>query len=130
MKAYLITKDKKVIVRDTNERNKFMFWNDGAYRLESSCVRLSFKKGGINPTAEIIFTENSPLPINSEKKEDKLMFDEVILRNALESVAHATHSNSLFGFLKDINGTKAVTYIVMALFGIYILWQYTHGGFR
>jgi len=130
MKIYLITKEKKVIVKEANNRYKFWTWNEGSYRLDSSCVRLSMKSGGINPNAELIFTENSPLPINSVIKEDTKMFDEVILKNALESVAHVDRGSSIFNWFKDLNSEKIVMWITLACLGIYLLYTYTHGGFK
>jgi len=131
MKVYLITKNKEVIFEEVSSRKKFFTWNEGVYRLESSCVRLSSCNGKIGSEAELIFVENNPFPINSNSTESevKKMFNEEIVGNDIESVAHVAHGNSMFEWLRNLKPEKAAIWITLGGLGIYLFWLWQHGGF-
>lgn len=128
MRVYLITKDKKLIIKEVDNRKKFFDWNEGSYRLDGSCVRLTMKNGGINPKAMIIFIEGNPISINSTVKEKSMdLLDEEIYRTDLESVAHVDRGLGILNWFKNINTEKVVLYIVLGLMAIYAIYLYSKG---
>jgi len=124
MKVFIITKDKQELEFNVDPKQKFFEHNQMIYRLEPSSIRLSYKEGRINPTAELIFLENNPLPINSTlNPEDKKMFnDEIIIQDIIAS-SHAEPFGGIFGFLRNLFTMKGLKYIVIGGFIMYIAYM-------
>jgi len=119
MKCYLLTKGKEVVVKEVSDKSQFFFYNDGAYKLDSECVGLSYKVGRINPEPELYFTENNPHPINKKEKVELTMLEEVVLRNALENVSSIRGGGlfSFFGKVRDwITNPKNMTVLLLLFF--------------
>lgn len=137
MKLYLLTKAKKIIVEEVPASQRFWIYNEGAYHLESSSIKLSYqiRKGKINPNAEIFFTEGCPDPLGSPGASSGIaVLDSSIYENFLDSIGHASYSEGLMkklGKLRDaVTNPKSISIICFALAGLYIAYLYLHGAIK
>jgi hypothetical protein len=137
LKLYLLTKAKKVIIQEVPASQRFWIYNEGAYHLESSSIKLSYqiRKGKINPNAEIFFTEGCPDPLGAPQAQSGLkILDSTFYQNFLDSIGHASYSEGLMkklGRLRDsIANPKSISIICFVLAGLYIAYLYLHGAIK
>jgi hypothetical protein len=133
LRVYLITKEKKVTVKDVNGKEQFLFYNDGAYKLDGECVKLSFRGGRVNPEAELFFIENNPFPINKSDRQEMGMLEEVVIRNALENVVSISGQGlmGLFNKFSDwISNPKHMTALSVLFVAGVIVYGFISGGLK
>jgi len=98
MKANVITKAKKMKSIDIEAKHSFLFYHEGAYKMDGHLIKLPFQNNKLGTEAEIYFVEGNPSPIGyvassdtKDIKDSKLkMLDEVVLKNVLENLSEVS----------------------------------------
>lgn len=134
MKIFIITKEKKVIEKNADSKEQYYFFNKCAYKLDGNCVRLTFKDNHVNPEAILFFVEGDPLPINvtdEARKEAMSLFDEEVLKNAIENVTKIK-GEGFGGFfwkiIDTISNPKVITAMVVLGIAGLIIYSVLTGG--
>lgn len=130
MRCYVITKGKRVITKNVKEKEQFLIYGEGCYKLDGRKVNLSYKEGKINPTPEILFFENDPLAYNPSAKpiDETKIVSESFLKNFFESTSEST-LHKIFGmltFAKD----HAKILIIVGFGALFVVAFFMSGGFK
>lgn len=131
MRCYIITKAKRVKMINIRESRPYLIYGEGVYKLDGKKVNLSYKEGKINPTPELLYFENDPIPYDStgeeEATEEKLVRD-TFLKNFFESTSESG-SKSRFGFM-GIFTDHWKSWVGISIIALGALAFFMAGGFK
>lgn len=113
------------------ESRPYLIYGEGVYKLDGRKVNLSYKEGKINPTPELLYFENVPLPYDStgeEATEEEKLVRDTFLKNFFESTAEAG-SKSRFGFI-SIFTDHMKTWVGIGIIALIVMGFFMSGGFK
>ncbi|MGP3705234.1 MAG: hypothetical protein ACKD6O_08100 [Candidatus Bathyarchaeota archaeon] len=119
MKAYIITKDRKVKRLNVDARGKYFFYDGNAYVIDGEAVKMHFKTEKPNPTAECFYIEGCAVPLDSNMNSNDVL-NEAVLRNALETLSDVKE-----GFRFNVEHFWKL-FVVLFVVGV-LLWGLLHG---
>jgi hypothetical protein len=128
IRCYMITKAKKVKIINIRESRPYLIYGEGVYKLDGKKVNLSYKEGKINPTPELLYFENDPLPYDStgEVAEEEKLVRDTFLKNFFESTAESGKKGSFIGIFSE----HAKLWVTVGLIALVVIGFFMAGGFK
>lgn len=136
MKAFIITKDKKLIEKEIDASEPFFIYKSGAYKIDSECIKLRSKQNHINPQAELYYVEGNSTPLTKlpkpkiqgkESEEESVdLLDEVVIQNWIENVKRL-QGESIFDKIEKLFSFKLAVILLALLFAVVIIRGFLTG---
>lgn len=90
-RVYIKRRNRTVDILEINTDKGFFVHGDNLYSVFPNAANLTWKpKVGVNPTPELVYFEDSPVPVNVPAEKSGELLDDFIIENALKQSAEIT----------------------------------------